>query len=77
MQIEFVSNRKQENVGFLYFAICTNPKLDQNAVNFGIIEPDPRSKRSSTQCTSPSARKGPDDMRVSLCAFLYTCAYAC
>lgn len=72
MRIEFVSNRKQENVGFLYFAICMNPNFDQNAVNLGIVEPDPRLKRSSTRCTSPSAFRGPDDTRVSLCAFVAT-----
>ena len=72
MQIEFVSNRKQENVGFLYFMICTTPNFDQNAVNLGIVESDPRKKRSSTQCTAPSERRGPDDMRVSLCASLIT-----
>ena len=37
MRMGFVSNRKQEHDGYLYFIVCSEPDFDQNAVQFGII----------------------------------------
>lgn len=65
MLIEFVSNRKKQNVGFLYFAICTQPGFDQNAIEFGIEGSESRMKRASTQCTSPSRPRTLGDFEVS------------
>ena len=65
LMIEFVSNREQENVGFLYFAICSEPDFDQNAVKFGIEESESRMKRAVAQCTSPSRPRTSDDFIVS------------
>ena len=66
MRMEFVSNRKQEHDGYLYFIVCSEPNFDQNAVQLGIVESNSKMKQSASQCTSPSGQRRLNDYPVSL-----------
>ena len=65
MRMEFVSNRKQEHDGYLYFIVCSEPNFDQNAVQLGIVESNSKMKRSASRCTSPSGQRQQSYYQVS------------
>ena len=49
MLVEFISNRRSEDVGFEYFITCIAPGFDSNAVGSSTAN----GRREAAQCTSP------------------------
>jgi hypothetical protein len=53
MTLEFASNRRTEDGGFLYFVTCADPGFDQNAQNSGIVPQSQAHSYYSHHCSQP------------------------